>query len=828
MKKLFLSLLCFLALSAVAQVTSSPSPIPKGYNGEIVLTFDPTKGNGGMASATVCYSHIGLITAESTSFADWKYLKNDAWGTTSEPAWTRVGSNWQLTIPNIYTYFNCPTTTDITAIVMVFHDGKGNSSKEGKTSSGGDILVAIGEDASTDIWEGFTPAAVQQQARPAGVDMGIYYGEDGTSVTLCTMAAGKSSTTPTPTLASLVPAQHVFLLGDMTDWKLSNDYQLKRDGNYFWITLTGLEKGKEYRFQYAVIRSDGAKVQISDLFSEKLIHPNDAYEPRTLDPSLISYPIFGTDGGYVTVIQTDKPQYKWSDATLNFRRPNKNNLVIYELWVYDYTPNRSFRGVLERLDYIQSLGVNAIELMPVCEFDGNYNWGYSPNHYFAVDKAYGTEDDFKTLIDECHKRGIAVIMDMVFNHATGLNPMNKIYPYGTDLAKNPWFCTDVPHYDNVYEHWNHDFEPARNMFTRALQYWLKEYHVDGYRMDLSHGLCGCGTPSSYDQSKLMSNLTHYYNNGVLAAADVAKNGEPYFILEHWGSYMGSQRPQLVSQGMLCWENTNNAYCQTAMGWLTDDAFTNANKDGYVSYCESHDEERCFYKAKTWGNGDILTNEEFRLGRIAQNIAFNVLLNGPHMLWQFEEVGYDYSINSTKGSTTISESNRTSTKEQPYGKGWFSAGNIRMQQYQRVAQAIMLRTQLAPSVFEGNPKSTSITSGKALRTILWGEGNDAIIVVGNFSPNASQTYDVPSGNWYLYYEGKKLTGNSLTLLPGELVILTAKQFDLPYVPDSFELESAVETIHGSTVSFARKQITDGHLRIIMPDGSQYDAMGRRVE
>ena len=95
---------------------------------------------------------------------------------------------------------------------------------------------------------------------------------------------------------------------------------------------------------------------------------------------------------------------------------------------------------------------------------------------------------YKTFIDECHKRGMAVILDMVFNHATGLNPMNKLYPYGSELAQNPWFNVTAPHSDNVYEDWNHGFEPAHEMFTRVFQYWLTEYKIDGFRLDLSHGL----------------------------------------------------------------------------------------------------------------------------------------------------------------------------------------------------------------------------------------------------------------------------------------------------------------------------------------------------
>lgn len=747
-----------------AQVTTSPNPIPVGHKGQVIITFDPAGGNGGMVGATKCYVHTGYCTAT----ADWQGVVGGSWRSPNAPQLTQVGNKWQLTIDNIYTFYNVPSGVEVTGLVFVFHDGP-SGSKEGKTASGGDIYVTFGEETVGDIWEaveGLTPTA---KSRPSGVSNGIYYGADGTSVTLCTYAASKTEA-----------AKRVFLIGDMTDWKLDAAHQLYKDGNYFWITLTGLEKGKEYRFQYAVERADGVKKQISDLYSEKVIHPDDKYEPKKVDPTLISYPTKGADGGYVTVIQPGKPAYQWSDATLNFQRPDKNNLVIYELWVYDYTTDRSLKGVMERLDYIQSLGVNAVELMPVCEFDGNYNWGYSPNHYFALDRAYATPEMFKEFIDECHKRGMAVIMDMVFNHATGLNPMNKLYPYGTDLANNPWFNVNAPHSDNVYEDWNHGFAPAHEMFTRALKYWLTEYKVDGFRMDLSHGFC------SDQKYTSVGNIKDYYTNGVQAGSPGA-----YFILEHWGDRMGSERPELINAGMLCWNNTGNAYCQTAMGWLKDgDSFADANKDGYVSYCESHDEERMQYKAKKWGNGDLQSNESARLGRVAANVAFNVLLNGSHMLWQYEEIGYDFSINSDIDHPNGDKSDyRCNKKPRPEAKGYFWNPD-RQAAYTKTAQAIQLRTKLLPNVFAGDPTAVSITGGKALRTIQWG---DDVFVAGNFSATDAQSVTVPSGTWYNYYLQKKETNSTISLQPGELLILTRSQLTLPETYTISNIHADVENI-----------------------------------
>lgn len=613
-------------------------------------------------------------------------------------------------------------------------------------------VLALGTYAAN--WNDVKDVVPVEKVRPAGVTNGIYYGADGTSVTLCTYAASKTQS-----------AKRVFLLGDMTDWKLKEEYQLYKDGNYFWITLTGLTPGQEYRFQYAVERADGVKKQISDLYSEKVLHPDDQYEPKKVDPDLLDYPAGKGADGYVTVIQPGKPQFQWSDATLHFQRPNKNNLVIYELWIYDYTEGRSLKGLMKRLDYIQNLGVNAVELMPICEFDGNYNWGYSPNHYFAPDRAYGSETMYKEFIDECHKRGIAVIIDMVFNHATGNNPMNKLYPYGMDLANNPWFNVNAPHSDNVYEDWNHGFAPAKEMFTRALKYWLTEYKVDGFRFDLSHGLC------SNQANTSVTNLKYYYDNGVKAVAPDA-----YMILEHWGNNMGTERPQLINYGMQCWANTTNAYCQTAMGWLKDgDGFGDANKDGYVSYCESHDEERMQYKAKKWGAGDLQTNTAARLGRVAENVAFNVLLNGSHMLWMWEEIGYDFSINcDIDHPNDYNESYRCNKKPRPEIRSYFTNAN-RVAAFTQCAQVITLRTQLMPSVFEGNPTAVSISSGKKLRTIQWGSD---VFVAANFDVSVSQAVTLPSGTWYDYLNGATRANGTYTLAPGELKVFTGTQVQAP--------------------------------------------------
>ncbi len=818
--------------SLAAQVTTTPAFIEKGYKGEIIVTFNPNEGNKGMVGATECYAHTGVVTDQSKGA--WKYAP-DWCSKLDKHKLTKEGDNWILKItPNMHTYYGCPEDEQILKLAFVFNDGTDNHT--GRTADGGDIFIDLvdaglsarintpaenlliqpneqvsfscsasenanltltingtsvktGTGTTLEYTHTFTTGGdykviftaqtatetedddcvisvmkpTTEQVRPIK-DMGIHYGADGTSVTLVTYAASKTE-----------PAKAVYVVGDFSDWDISADYQMKRDGNYFWLTIDNLDPEEDYAYQYWVIRADGKMKKLSDLYSPELLHPDDKYEPKKVNPDLRDYPEEGD--GYVTVIRPGKKAFPWSDATLNFQRPNKNNLIIYEMWVYDWCPDRSLPAVQHRLDYLQNLGVNAIELMPIAEFDGNLSWGYDPNHYFAPDKAYGSEKHVKEFIDACHKRGIAVILDMVFNHATGNNPMIKLYPKGDKYEENPWCNATLPHSDDFFEDWNHDFPETKNMLSRALQYWLTEYKVDGFRMDLSHGFCGpnCNT--------MVNNVKHYYNAVQEASAGA------YFILEHWGQ--GTQ--DLINTGMLCWtgKGLTNNYAQTAMGYLKgvnstdEDSFYEANRDGYVSYAESHDEERNFYKAKTWGVDAIKNDITTRLNRVPANVAFNVLLNGAHMLWQWQEMGYDFSIESRKGEPNATNG-RLDPKEQPEKMGWLQ-DSLRMAQYQKVAQCIQLRTKLAPHVFEGNPNSADVGTGKKIRYVSWGSGADAIYVVGNFSPNETLSYTLPTGTWYDYYAQKQIASTSISLLPGELAIFTGKQYTLPEIPNSYKFE-----------------------------------------
>lgn len=146
----FLAILAVTVCTAMAQVKSDPVLIPYAYAGKIVLTYNPNAGWGGMSGVDHCYSHIGLITSESLNMKDWKYLKDDAWGQPTEPEWTKqADGTYRLEINNMFDYFGCPKSTKIKAIVMVFHDGRGASSIEGKDRNENDIVVWLEDETAT-------------------------------------------------------------------------------------------------------------------------------------------------------------------------------------------------------------------------------------------------------------------------------------------------------------------------------------------------------------------------------------------------------------------------------------------------------------------------------------------------------------------------------------------------------------------------------------------------------------------------------------------------------------------------------------------------------
>jgi 1,4-alpha-glucan branching enzyme len=533
-----------------------------------------------------------------------------------------------------------------------------------ETSGAGTVKLTAESDGSTSetTFQYLVSAASPVAARPAGIIEGINYSNDHTKATLCVLAPGKSS---------------VYVRGDFTDWLFLPEYLMKRDGEHFWIELTGLVSGQEYAFQYLLDES----VYIADPYADKILDPDDQYISDTIYPSLKEYPQEAlSDNWYfnrTSVLQTNQTPYNWQVP--DFEKPARENLVVYELLVRDFfdNTNRSYKNLMDTIPYLKRLGVNAVELMPIMEFSGNDSWGYNPTFMFAPDKYFGSKNDLKAFVDECHAQGIAVILDIAMNHQDMPNPfLFTDFNFNTFLPNptNKWFNVKATHPFSVFFDMNHESLYTKAYLDTVNHYWLNEFKVDGFRFDLSKGFTQTSNPldvnkwSAYDASRVAI---------LKRMADKIWGHTPdaFVILEHLA--VNTEEKELAEyragegKGMMLWGNMNHSFSQLTMGWEENSDISGVNSGSrnwtvphLVSYMESHDEERLAYRNKEFGNeaGSYSTKDKFiSMERIKAASVIFYSVPGPKMLWQFGELGYDYSINTCPDGVTVSDNCRVDAK-----------------------------------------------------------------------------------------------------------------------------------------------------------------------
>ncbi|MDG5798806.1 malto-oligosyltrehalose trehalohydrolase [Marinilabiliaceae bacterium ANBcel2] len=179
----------------------------------------------------------------------------------------------------------------------------------------------------------------------------------------------------------------------------------------------------------------------------------------------------------------DINQFQWSDH--NWQGIDQKDLIIYELHVGTFSDGGTFEGVIEKLDHIVSLGINAIEIMPVASFPGHYNWGYDGVYPYSVHSIYGGANKLQKLVDECHNRGVAVILDVVYNHlGPEGNYLREFGPYFTDKYKTPW--GDAINFDDSW------CDGVRHFFIHNALTWMRDFHIDGLRLDAVHAITDFG------------------------------------------------------------------------------------------------------------------------------------------------------------------------------------------------------------------------------------------------------------------------------------------------------------------------------------------------
>lgn len=625
----------------------------------------------------------------------------------------------------------------------------------------------------------FVPPPVNIAALPAGARDGINYDAGDSSVVLVLFAPGKT---------------RINLIGDFNGWVSSSGYQMNRtpDGQRFWIRLAGLAPGIEYAYQYVVDNS----LKIADPYTQKVLDPaNDGAISAAIYPNLKPYPT-GKTTGIVSTLQTRMPSYNWQ--VNNFARPDKKSMVIYELLLRDFVGNHDWRTLSDTLSYLKRLGINTIEVMPFNEFEGNLSWGYNPSFYFAPDKYYGPKSGLQAFVDKCHQQGMAVVMDMVLNHSFGQSPMVQLY-FNSALNRpdstSPWFNPVARHAFNVGYDMNHESAATKYFVGRVVEFWLKEYKLDGFRFDLAKGFtqkttcdangnnCDVAGWSAYDSSRVK--IWKGYYDKIQSKLPGA-----YVILEHFAD--SSEEKELGAYGMLLWGNMNYAFNEATMGYMGNSNFEaglftrrGMAQPSLITYMESHDEERLMYKNITYGNaasGYSVKDMATALKRNQMAAAFVFMMPGPKMIWQFGELGYDYSINYCADGT-INNNCRTDPKPARWD---YMQVTDRHALYDEYAALLKLR---AHPLFRDNFTSNRVDYNLAgsFKWMKVSTDSSDILVLGNFDvvPVTGTVSFQQGGTWYDYLTGQTVTASgsaqTINLQPGEFHVYLNRNLNSTSTP-----------------------------------------------
>lgn len=629
-------------------------------------------------------------------------------------------------------------------------------------------LSAEAEDENGDVATAETYIVVNPEvseaAPPAGTEYGINY-ESDSEVTLALWAPD---------------IEFVYAIGDFSGWEIDTEFYMNRhtvnpDSVMFWTTIEDLTPGQEYGFQYLI---EGER-RIGELYSSKMLDPwNDRFIPESTYPGLMEYPADKTSGP-VSVMQPGAPEYEWQ--TTDYQRPDPEDLVIYELLIRDFVEESTYATITDSLDYLQRLGINALELMPVSNFDGNISWGYNPNFHLAVEKSYGPAHELKRLIDEAHQRGMAVILDVVYNHATDLSPLIGLY----ERAENP--LIGPGHEFNVFNHLNHDHPKIKYWMDRANRFWLEEFRVDGFRFDLTKGFAtnfGQGGGDNYNgyNAQRIANLKR------MADEMWAVDEDAYIILEHFTA--NSEEQELAEwrrdegrYGMMFWGNMNTPYNEATMGYHANNqsdfsgVFHQSRGWGspnLIGFMESHDEQRLNWKNQEFGNfdGDYNIRElDTALERMELAGAFFFTIPGPKMIWQFGELGYDIPLDEDGP-------NRTAPMPVPWDE--YFAEDARIDLYNTWRAIIHLRQ--SSDAFRTDNVTLSLSS--PVKRIYLNHSDMDVAIIGNFGVTertVSANVQQP-GVWFDYFAQQErsfgATDEQITLQPGQFVIYTTEFVELP--------------------------------------------------
>ncbi|MBW4622457.1 MAG: alpha amylase C-terminal domain-containing protein [Cyanosarcina radialis HA8281-LM2] len=522
------------------------------------------------------------------------------------------------------------------------------------------------------------------------------------------------------------------LMGDFSDWK---KIPMEKDKEGFFRIDVELEDGT-YKYKFAV-RSKSWFFEPDQWV--------DVVDPYATD-------IDNETQNGVIRIKDGKPivdEYVWQhdDKPL----PADRELVIYELHVADFSGGEDdeksrgkYKHVIEKLDYLCDLGINAIELMPVKEYPGDYSWGYNPRYFFATESSYGSTGDLKRLIDECHARGIRVIMDGIYNHSEASSPLTQIdhdywYHHEPRDPDNNW----GPEFNYEFYDENHQTYPARRFIGDTVRFWIQEYHIDGIRYDAARQI------ANYDFMKWI----------VEETKKVAGAKPFYNVAEHI-----PETPTMTGlEGPMdgCW---HESFYHCALKHISGDGFDfeelksvlDCKRQGFpgatnvVNYLTNHDHNRLMVEL---GDRGIFDAEAFKRARLGAVLLMTAV--GVPMMWMGQEFGEYKSKTPDPAKIDWTLLQNDLNKELfEYYKGLIA---LRKSNHSLYTENI--------DFFHENPDAKVLAYGR------WNDEGSRVVVVANFSDSFLAGYQVPNfpadGTWHEWtrdYDIESGDGNVIVDLP----------------------------------------------------------------
>lgn len=877
----FLSLVLLVAVNAKAEKVYSTPSIIQVSSSNIVVYYQAEAGDALYGRSGDLYAHAGVTTNKG----EWQHAP--AWGTNTPKYLAKSEGNnvWKLTIGNIAEYYGLAAGETPKKLCFVFRTST-NSPQSADlfldVQPDGELALSLESSASSPILTDATATVTLTASTTAAADIKIYLGSTsgapvasksgatelkwqntfavGDYDVIATATAGGKTLTKTLSLCHRGNSQkksfagtlkqgatvnasgdvtfclnapnksNVILVGEWDGYKPRASRVMNyQDNKYFWITIPAKEIDKSKLQGYYFIVDD--EINVADPYAHLILDPwNDKYinQGVTRYPNLKEFPAELSGTFPIAVFDGTGDGFKWQNNN-SYTIPKKENLIVYELLLRDFTTEQSLDAARAKLGHLKSLGVNAVELLPIMEFDGNNSWGYNPNFLLAPDKYYGNSVAYKKFIDTCHGMGMVVILDIVLNHAFGLHPWCMMYwdnANGRPAANNPFFNPVAPHNFSVGNDWRQEVPAVRQYFYDALTYWMEEYHVDGYRFDLAKGLdnsdCYGG---NYDGDKYSETRLANEKAFMDAMYAVKPNAIPIFETLYQESAHREENA-IAEYGGMSWRNMNYAYRQSANGVQNGSdlrpmytGYENRVFGSTVGYMESHDEQRLGYDQTKNGVGNLKTMLSQRVRALSSAAAFSLLVPGAKMIWQFGEMGYD--ISGGNGDTS------------PKAPHWeYMDIEHRYDLFVSYQELIGIRNTnpdlfAADASFTWNVAQSNWAGGRTL-TARSKDGKKELVAV--YNPNSASItvdYSFAAGEKYYLSSYLKSTLPSFDTATGKITVPGYSYAVITNIENATSVEDIQAEEVNNNDGAARKVMIDGTL-YIEHNGARYSIQGSRVK